>query len=331
MATNKKINTPKVAIIVPIYNPGIPALSRALQSLCAQTLREIEIICVLDCSTDGSDIFVIELASTDDRIVVLKNDTNQVVSHSRTAGIAQAVLDGAEFIGFMDHDDYVDSSMFEKLYMHATTHNFDVVRCNTIIEENEHSETTYFKDPTWDGIVRSLLLPFESSQNLNILSRTVWNGVYRTDIVKHIQFLNRFDYYEEDTLFNLEVCSLTKNIDCIPNVLYHWVKNPDSLSNEKISHQKVCNRFLNFLEYEWHLIKEKQIYSFMDAFYVTISWFLRRYRIIISTMDANFQHRLGRILMDCRFPILGRYEDLKIISKARIKLFFLVIRLKKLA
>ena len=330
MATNPKMNSPKVAIIVPIYNPGIPALSRALQSLCAQTLLEIEIICVLDCPTDGSDIFVKELASTDDRIVVLKNDTNQGVSHSRNAGIAQAVLDGAEFIGFIDHDDYVDSSMFEKLYLHATTLNLDVVRCNTIIEENEHSETTYFNDTTWDGIVRSLLLPFESSQNLNKLSRSVWNGVYRTDIVKHIQFLNRSDYYEEDTLFNLEVCSLTKNIGCIPNVLYHWVRNPDSLSNEKISHQKVCNRFLNYLEYVWHLIKEYQISSFMDAFYVTISWFLRRYRIIISTMDANFQHRLGRILMDCRFPILGRYEDLKIISKARIKLFFLVIRLKKL-
>lgn len=330
MATNKKINTPKVAIIVPIYNPGISALSRALQSLCAQTLREIEIICVLDCPTDGSDIFVKELASTDDRIVVLKNDTNQGVSHSRNAGIAQAVLDGAEFIGFMDHDDYVDSSMYEKLYLHATTHNCDVVRCNTIIEENEHSETTYFNDPTWNGIVRSLLLSMHSLMNPNYLSRSVWNGVYKTDIVKHIQFLNRSDYYEEDTLFNLEVCSLTKNIDCIPNVLYHWIKNSDSLSNEKISHQKVCNRFLNYLEYVWHLIKEKQIYSFMDAFYVTISWFLRRYRTIISTMDANFQHRLGRILMDCRFPILGRYEDLKIISKARIKLFFLVIRLKKL-
>ena len=331
MATNQKINSPKVAIIVPIYNPGISALSRALQSLCAQTLQEIEIICVLDCPTDGSDIFVKELASTDDRIVVLKNDTNQGVSQSRNAGIAQAVLDGADFIGFMDHDDYVDSSMFEKLYLHATTHNFDVVRCNTIIEENEHNETTYFNDPTWDGIVRSLLLPFESSQNLNILSRTVWNGVYRTDIVKHIQFLNRFDYYEEDTLFNLEVCSLTKNIGCIPNVLYHWVKNSDSLSNEKISHQQVCNRFLNYLEYVWHLIKEYQKSSFIDAFHVNISRLLRRYRTIISTMDANYQHRLGCILTDCRFPILGRYEDLKIISKARIKLFFLVIRLKKLA
>lgn len=329
MATNQKMNSPKVAIIVPIYNPGIPALSRALQSLCAQTLREIEIICVLDCPTDGSDIFVKELASTDDRIVVLKNDTNQGVSHSRNAGIAQAVLDGAEFIGFMDSDDYVDSSMFEKLYLHATTHNFDVVRCNTIIEENEHNETTFFNDPTWNGIVRSLLLPMHSPMNPNYLSRSVWNGVYRTGIVKHVQFLNHSDYNEEDTLFNLEVCSLTKNIDCIPNVLYHWVKNPDSLSNEKISHQQFCNRFLNYLEYVWHLIKEYQITSFIDAFYVTISWFLRQYRTIISTMDANYQHRLGRILTDCRFPILGRYEDLKIISKARIKLFILVIKLKK--
>ena len=330
MATNQKISSPKVAIVVPIYNPGVSALSRALLSLRSQTLREFEIICVLDCPTDGSDVFVKELSKTDNRIIVLQNETNQGVSQSRNIGIEQAVIDGAEFIGFMDHDDYVEPNMFEKLYLHATTHNLDVVRCNTIIEENGHSETTFIQSPTWDGIVRSLFLPYESPKNLNRLSRSVWNAIFRTATVKHIKFLNRSVFHEEDTLFNLEVCTLTKNIDCIPDVLYHWVRNPESLSNEKVSHQMVCKRFLNLLEIEWKLLTENQMYSFIDAFQVNTSWFLRRYRTIISSMDTDYKHRLGHILNECKFPIFGRYEDLKIVSKARLKLFIMVIKLKKI-
>ena len=71
------------------------------------------------------------------------------------------------------------------------------------------------------------------------------------------------------------------------------------------------------------------MYSFVDAFQVNISWFLRRYQTIISSMDRDYKRRLGHMLNECKFPILGRHEELKIISKARINLFFLVIMLKK--
>ena len=330
MEENKILVSPKVAIVVPIYNPGVSALSRALQSLCAQTLREFEIICVLDCPKDGSDAFVYELSKTNDRIIVIQNEINQGVSHSRNAGIARAVLDGAEFIGFMDHDDYVAPEMFEKLYHHAVSQKFDVVRCNTIIEFQDRIVKDYFNDTSWEGMVRSLLLPMHSSKNPNYLSRSVWNTIYKTEIVKQIRFKDRSIYYEEDTLYNLSVCAKTKNIGYIPEEFYHWVKTNDSLSQERVEHHLVCSRILNYFEYEWQLLKENQMERFAQELYINISWFLRHYRIIFPTMEGDYQKRLGHLLKDCKFPIFGRYEDLKIVSKARLKLFIMVIKLKKI-
>ena len=62
----------KVSVIVPVYNAG-ECLRPCLDSLINPTLRELEIICVLDCPTDGSDKIVDEYATKDERVVVVKN------------------------------------------------------------------------------------------------------------------------------------------------------------------------------------------------------------------------------------------------------------------
>lgn len=225
---------PKVAVIIPVYNAG-SFFKTTLQSVRNQTLKDIEIICVLDNPTDGSGAVAESFAKEDDRFVIIYNPTNIGVAKSRNNGIKRAVADNAEYIGFMDHDDYIEPDMFEKLYMHAQLNDLDVVRCNSIIEYGQHPEPSKFGDPSWNGIVSSLLLPYWSSHNINKLSHSVWNAIYRTDILKDLQFMDRFLYFEEDTLFNLLVCLQTKKMGSILDCLYHWRKNPLSLSNEIIA------------------------------------------------------------------------------------------------
>lgn len=331
MEENKKIDMrPKVAIIVPIYNAG-SSLSMALQSLCDQTLRDIEIICVLDAPTDGSDEIAKSFSERDSRVHLLMNETNMGVAYCRNIGIEKAIEDKAEYIGFMDADDYVEPDMFKNLYHHAESQKFDAVRCNTIIEYQDRKVINIFNDTSWEGMVRSLLLPMSSTFNPNYLSRPVWNTLYRTQVLNNnIRFKNWNEYFEEDTLFNLCVFTQTKNIGSISDVCYHWVKRTESLSNSVLDHKTVCKRALNYFEYEWQLLKENQMERFVQELYINISWFLRRYRIIFPTMESDYQKRLGRLLKDCKFPIFGRYEDLKIVSKARLKLFIMVIKLKKI-
>lgn len=119
-------NQPKVSIVLPVYNAG-HYLHKCLQSLIGQTLKEIEIIVVLDCPTDGSDRTAKEYALLDRRIRIIENEKNLRVGLSRNKGIEAAT---GEYVGFCDHDDYVTPDMFERLYRAVQKGNSDIAICN---------------------------------------------------------------------------------------------------------------------------------------------------------------------------------------------------------
>ena len=102
----------KVSIVVPVYNAE-KTIERTLNSLCSQTLREIEIICVLDKPTDNSECIVKAMAEKDDRIVVIENDSNKGVAESRNIGMKHA---RGQYVGFSDNDDFQEKDMYEMLY-----------------------------------------------------------------------------------------------------------------------------------------------------------------------------------------------------------------------
>ena len=104
--------TPTVSIIVPVYNVE-KYLPACLDSLINQTLQDIEIICVNDCSPDGSDTVLQQYAEKDDRIKIVNHEYNQGLGAARNTGVRVA---SANYIGFVDSDDYVATDMFELLY-----------------------------------------------------------------------------------------------------------------------------------------------------------------------------------------------------------------------
>jgi glycosyltransferase involved in cell wall biosynthesis len=120
----KKSSAPAVSIIVPIYNTE-PCLKRCLDSLINQTLKNIEIIMINDCSPDNSWTVMQEYAKKDSRIVLINHRVNKGVSVARNDGMKIAK---GEYIGFVDSDDYVDLDFYEKLYKGTENGKVDVVR-----------------------------------------------------------------------------------------------------------------------------------------------------------------------------------------------------------
>ena len=100
----------KVSIIIPVYNTS-KYLPRCLDSVISQSLKDIEIICINDGSTDDSLNILKKYHDVDNRIIIL-NLQNGGVARARNAGIRKAI---GEFIGFVDSDDYVDDNYFENL------------------------------------------------------------------------------------------------------------------------------------------------------------------------------------------------------------------------
>ena len=114
---------PKVSVIIPIFNVE-RYLSQCLDSVVNQTLKEIEIICVNDGSTDKSLDIIKEYASKDSRIVII-DKKNSGYGHSMNCGMDIAK---GEYIGIIESDDYAELQMFEKLYNLANKKNLDVVK-----------------------------------------------------------------------------------------------------------------------------------------------------------------------------------------------------------
>lgn len=115
-------NPIKVSIIIPVYNT-VPYLKRCLDSAINQTLKDIEIICVNDGSTDNSLEILQKYAQKDKRVKVINHTENKGVAAARNTALRAAK---GEFVGFLDSDDFVDKKFYENLYKNSP--NFDVVK-----------------------------------------------------------------------------------------------------------------------------------------------------------------------------------------------------------
>ena len=131
----------KVSIIVPVYNVE-KYLRQCMDSIIVQTLKDIEIICIDDGSTDSSGGILDDYASKDDRIRVIHKE-NSGYGNSMNIGLDAAT---GEYVGIVESDDYADENMFQTLYRIADENKLDVVKSSFFyyytepIEKNEKCE-----------------------------------------------------------------------------------------------------------------------------------------------------------------------------------------------
>ena len=138
MDNQQIIKAPKISVIVPFYKVE-RYIEKCASSLMQQTLEDLELIFVDDCSGDKSaDILqkVIDRYPTSD-VKVLKMEQNSGVSMARARGVEMA---HGEYIGFCDSDDWVEPEMYRTLYEAAILHKADIVGCG-FVEHKEGRET----------------------------------------------------------------------------------------------------------------------------------------------------------------------------------------------
>lgn len=123
-----------ISIIVPVYNVE-ELLPRCVESIMAQTKKNIEIILVDDGATDGSGAVCDLYAKKDDRIRVI---------HKPNGGLTSAWKAGAEaakgaYLGFIDSDDWIDEDMYERMWESALNYQSDIVVCGLVFDYEDPS------------------------------------------------------------------------------------------------------------------------------------------------------------------------------------------------
>ena len=180
---------PKVSILVPTYNVE-QYLVECMESIVNQTLKDIEIICIDDGSTDNSSKILDEYAAKDNRIKVI---------HKENGGYGKAMnvgLDNAtgEYIGIVEPDDYVALDMYETLYNIAEENNLDFVKSDfyRFKGAGDNLELFYNKLSADDTFYNRVLTPNNEPKTYNFIMNT-WCGIYKRT------FLNKYNIMHNET------------------------------------------------------------------------------------------------------------------------------------
>lgn len=212
----------KISVIVPVYNVE-NYLEQCLDSVIAQTLTDIEIICVNDGSEDSSRLILEKYRQKDTRIKIIDKE-NGGLSSARNAGLKIAQ---GEFISFIDSDDWIESSMLEKLYNNITNLNTDISICavNLYDESVQKFDSTnpYFSlgffNETFDNRVFSYedVKPF-----LTDVCVMAWNKLYRKSFLDAAGAKFPEGLIFEDGPFFFSVFFKTHRVSIIRDLLYNY-------------------------------------------------------------------------------------------------------------
>lgn len=239
-----------VSIIVPVYNVE-KYLERCLDSLISQTLKEIEVICINDGSTDSSGQILSRYAQKDNRIRVI-NQENAGLSAARNTGLNVAK---GEFIGFVDSDDWIDKDFYEKLYNAAITNDCDIAVAGIL--KHYKQRTAFEFKISQEKIARNLAEKFKISDVPD--SAYVWNKIYKAERIKSLNLKFPVGKYYEDQYFTPQVFLNSGNLIVIPDVVYHYWRHSESIVKCTKKNQRLKQDSKDAFEFMENFIKQYNI------------------------------------------------------------------------
>jgi len=249
----KRKNVPKVSILMPIYNVE-QYLHECLDSVINQTLRDIEIICINDGSTDSSPEIIKQYANQDSRIVII-NKKNSGYGDSMNQGIKKAT---GKYIGIVESDDWVEPNMFESLYDLAEMHQVQVVKSNFYFykaKENSNEKFNLFRPDEVGRIINPA-----DNYHITCQQPAIWSALYlREFLVKNsIRFLPTPGASYQDVGFNWKVWASANRVYFTNHAYLHY-----RFDNENSSVNNSGKIFC--IQDEWKEIvrfaKEKNLYD----------------------------------------------------------------------
>lgn len=211
-----------VSIIVPVYNVE-QYLHECVDSILAQTYKNIEVILVDDGSHDGSPQICDEYASKDSRVCVI-HKSNGGLSDARNFGLDVAK---GKYVNFCDSDDKIDPIMIETLVNLQKQYNIDVIECESVFYFGDREEIIphYHKD---DGIYRYSVHSFMSDLLLIKADCSVCNKLFIRSQFNKFRFA--VGKYNEDILLLFDFLSICNGIIHINKGFYKYRETPGSIS-----------------------------------------------------------------------------------------------------
>ena len=285
------MNNPKISIVIPVCNVE-NYLKECMDSVLNQSLRDIEIICVNDGSTDNSLQILREYEQKDDRVKIISKSNS---GYGNTMNVGMDAATG-EYIGIVESDDYVEHNMFERLYEAACLYECDIVKSDHYIfttkEGKQNKKIQYICPEQYYERV----LNVDICEEIYDFAMMNWTGIYNIKFIRenHIRHNETPGASFQDNGFWFQALSLARKIVFIHEAFYYYRQdNPNSSINSKAKVYCICD------EYEYiqnFVISHKHICDkhFTKFFTKKVFNYLHSYERIAEEFKIPFLQRIGK-------------------------------------
>ena len=231
----------KLSIIVPVYNTG-KYLSKCLDSILNQTIKDIEIIVVNDGSKDNSKEIINNYVKKYKKKIVFIDKKNGGQGSARNVGIKKA---SGEYIGFVDSDDFVESSMYEEMYNTAKENDSDVVICSI--------SDYYEKNDSKKDVMLNLKEKVTIKEAIINSVPSVVNKIYKRELLQNSNISFNENIWYEDLPYSMQIIVNAKKINYVDKAFYNYFhRNESTMHNKNITKNldiiKAYDILINYLK-----------------------------------------------------------------------------------
>jgi glycosyltransferase involved in cell wall biosynthesis len=252
---------PDITIGIPLYNTE-PYLRQCLETVTNQTLRNIEIIIVNDCSPDNSIALAREHQNIDSRIKIIEHEKNLGLGGARNTVIENA---SSDYIGFIDSDDWIDHSMFESLHSLITCENSDMAVCsyNLVMDEKVISRKLFV-----NGTIKKKEKTFFQQwlEDNTVINNTTWNKLFKKSLFTENNITFPEHIYHQDLATIPRVLHFCNKISFSDKVLYNWRQRNNS-TTFSVSRKRINDNYTVFEIIKKFLMDENLFYDHEKDFY----------------------------------------------------------------
>jgi len=293
---------PKISVILPVYNVA-QYLRQCLDSIINQSLKELEIICVNDGSTDNSALILEEYAAKDKRFIIINQENcGQGVARNKGLEIASG-----EYVAFVDPDDWIDLSTFEAAYDMISRNNADILSYD--FKEYKEAFGRYKKKCFADELKKVYNIDIKNGQiyNNNLLKGHkltavqlyVWNKLYSREFINRHCIRFAENKFAEDHIFSIAAFLNANSICYLSRFLYYY--------RTRKTNNKKCFSDDNFCIFEnIDLLKN---YLIEHGFFEELKDEFEKYRYNVYIWHYNkvFPKSRERYLQLCRKNLSDSY------------------------
>ncbi len=314
---------PLISVVIPVYNVE-NYLRQCLDSVINQTYKNLEIICVNDCTADSSDKILEEYARRDSRIIIKKNPKNLGLGLSRNEGIKIAK---GKYIHCLDSDDWMALNAYETLLEYFQD-DVDAVRFPYISHDEITHKEEYIGYSGEEFLYKKVNI-YNTPNCLRVWSPSAWIKIYSRDFI-----INNSLYYNdyrclEDIEYSVQSVLKAKNIIFIDTPLLHYRANrknsllsqktgfinnivKDTISTDKIAQNLPENTKEAILNYIYELL----IMNSLDAYYAGRLSFSKMKQLFVENINADILAKTDIFNASNAYKLY-----LKVIKYTQIKFF----------